>query len=195
MSTARWCLKSPHYPVHPSTPPWSHKGQCHGHEWTTHIPLLPCQSGLPFLKYGYFKLWPWNFKVKVMGVVKWQDYVVNPVSNWFISFLLHINQTNNSWDTAILKFDLEISKVKVICEVKGQCHIVYPVSNQCTSFLFHVNRTIHSWDMANRVFDLEKTHPKFWKIFTQNIVADRISPKSREIYLASYVVIETLVLT
>ena len=77
--------------------------------------------------------------------------------------LMHCNQTNNSGDRAILKFDLETSKVKVISEVKGQGHILYPVSNQCTSFSFHINQTNHSWDMAKIVFDLEKTHPKFLK--------------------------------
>ena len=48
------------------------------------------------------------------GVVKEQSRSVSPVSNWFASFLLHINQTNNSWDTytAISKFDLEQSKIK-----------------------------------------------------------------------------------
>ena len=84
----------------------------------------------------------------------------------FLSF--HINQTNNSGDRAISKFDLETSKVKVMSEVKGQGHILYPVSNQCTSSLFHINRTNHSWDMAKIVFDLEKTHPKFLKKICQN---------------------------
>ena len=83
-------------------------------------------------------------------------------------FSFHINQTNNSWDGAISKFDLETSKVKVMSEVKGQGHTLCPVSNQCTSFSFHINRTNHSWDMAKTVFHLEKTHPKFLKKICQN---------------------------
>ena len=75
----------------------------------------------------------------------------------FVSF--HINQTNNSWERAISKFDLETSKVKVMSEVKGQGHILCPVSNQCTSFSFRINWTNNSWDMAKIVLDLEKTHP------------------------------------
>ena len=43
-------------------------------------------------------------------------------------FIQTINQTNNSWDTAISKFDLETSKAKVMSEVKGQGHISYPLS-------------------------------------------------------------------
>ena len=89
------------------------------------------------------------------------------VSYWLTSFSFHINQTNNSGDRAISKFDLETSKVKVMSEVKSQGHILYPVSNQCTSFLFHINQTNHSWDMAKIVFDLEKTHPKFLKKITK----------------------------
>ena len=52
------------------------KGQ--GHEWghssnsqfgsnilSTHIPFVPCQSSLPFLRYSIFKIWPWKSRVKV----------------------------------------------------------------------------------------------------------------------------------
>ena len=134
----------------------------------THILFISCQSASPFLRYSNFRLWPWNSKVKVMGVVKGQCHTVGPVSHQLTSFSFHINQTNNSWDTAISKFDLETSKVKVMSEVKGQGHILYPVSNRCTSFSFHINRTNHSWDMAKIVFDLEKTHPKFLKKICQN---------------------------
>ena len=97
-----------------------------------------------------------------MGVVKGQGHTVGPVSYQFASFSFH-NQTNNSWDTAISKFDLEKSKVKVMSEVKGEGHIVYPVSNRCTSFLFPINRINHSWNMAKRVFDLERNTSEILK--------------------------------
>ena len=103
-----------------------------------------------------------------MGVAKGQSHIVSPVSDEFTSFSFHTNQSNNSWDTAISKFDLETSKVNVMSEVKGQSHILYPVSNRCTSFSFHINRTNHSWDTAKIVFDLEKTHPKLYKKIRQN---------------------------
>ena len=103
-----------------------------------------------------------------MVVVNGQGHTIGPVSYYLTSFSFNINQTNNSADRAISKFDLETSKVKVMREVKGQGHILYPLSNQCTSFLFHINRTNHSWDMAKIVFDLEKTHPKFVKKICKN---------------------------
>ena len=57
-----------------------HISQYHGHECMTHILFISCQSTVPFLRYSYFRLWPWNSKVKVMGVVKRQGYTVGPVS-------------------------------------------------------------------------------------------------------------------
>ena len=29
---------------------------------STHIPLIPCQSVIPFLRYNFFKIWPWKSK-------------------------------------------------------------------------------------------------------------------------------------
>ena len=67
---------------------WSSKG----HEWPTPVPFAQCQSTLPFLRHGYFKMWPWKSMVKAMSVV---------------------NRPSHSWDTAISKFDLVNP---------GQCH-------------------------------------------------------------------------
>ena len=95
-----------------------------------------------------------------------------------VCFLFVSHQSdNNSWDTAILKFDLQKSKVTVMGEVKDWGHIVNPISNQCTSFSFHINRTNHSWGMSNRVFDLQKTHPKFSKKNWQNTSFQQNSSK------------------
>ena len=116
-----------------------------------------------------------------MGVVKGQGHTIGPVSHQLTSFSFHTNQTNNSWDRTISKFDLEISKVKVMSEVQGQSHILYPVSNLCPSFSFHINRTNHSWDMAKIVFDLEKTDPKFLKKIAKIKVSKRTSPKSNHV--------------
>ena len=41
---------------------WGHssKSQCGSNILSTHIPFVPRQSALPFLKYSIFKVWPWN---------------------------------------------------------------------------------------------------------------------------------------
>ena len=143
MSTATPTSEVTRFTIRYIRPPhYGHISQYHGHEWMTHILFVPCQSTAPFLRYSNFRPWPWNSKVKVMGVVKGQCHTVGPVSYQLTSFSFHINQTSNSWDTAVLKFDLETSKVNVMSEVKGQGHILYPVSNRCTSFSFHINRVI-----------------------------------------------------
>ena len=118
----------------------SSKSQCESNILLTHIPFVPCQSGIPLLSYDFFKTWPWNSRVKVMDEVTVQSQNVGVTSY----------------------------RLKVMSEVKGQGHILYPVSNRCTSFSFHINRTNHSWDMTKIVFDLEKTHPKFLKRIRQN---------------------------
>ena len=37
---------------------------------STHIPFVPGQSAIPFLRYDFFKIWPWKSKVKVIVEVK-----------------------------------------------------------------------------------------------------------------------------
>ena len=93
------------------------------------------------------------------------NHIVSPVSYWLASFSFHINQTNNSRDTAISKFDLEISKVRVMSEAKrSRSHIVPSIQPMHFLFVSHQldNHSI-SWDMAKTVFELEETHPKFKK--------------------------------
>ena len=43
----------------------SSKSQCESNILSTYIPLVPCQSALPFLRYSIYKFWPWKSKVKV----------------------------------------------------------------------------------------------------------------------------------
>ena len=43
------------------------KSQCESNILSTHIPFVPFQSAIPFLRYDFFKICPWNSKVKVMG--------------------------------------------------------------------------------------------------------------------------------
>ena len=131
-------------------------------------PFRSLSIGRPIPEIKLFQTLTLKLQSQGHGCGQRQGHTIGSVSYQLPSFSFHINQTNNSGDRAILKFNLETSKVKVMSEVKGQGHILYPVSNQCTSFLFYINRTNHSWDMAKIVFDLEKTHPKFLKKICQN---------------------------
>ena len=55
---------------------WGHtsKSQCVSYILLTHIPFVQCQSGIPFLSYDFFKIWPWKSRVKVMGEVTVQSH-------------------------------------------------------------------------------------------------------------------------
>ena len=130
-------------------PQHGHTSQYLGHD--SHL-FRSMSIGRPIPETRLFQ----TLTLKLLGVVKGQGHTIGPVSYYFASFLFHINQTNNSWDTAISKFDLETSKVKVMSEVKCQGHILYPVSNRRLSFSFHINQTNHSCDMAKIVFNLEQ---------------------------------------
>ena len=88
---------------------WGHtlKSQWGSYMLSTHIPFVPCQLGIPFVSYDFFKIWPWKSKVKVMGEVKVQSHNVGLASYRITSFSFHVNRPSHSWDTAFSKFDLE----------------------------------------------------------------------------------------
>ena len=88
---------------------WGHtsKTQCWFNIISTHIPFIPNQLGIPFLSYDYFQIWPWKYRVKVMGGVTVQSHNVGLISYWLTFLSLHINRPFRSWDTAFSKSDLE----------------------------------------------------------------------------------------
>ena len=92
------------------------KIQSQGHGWgqswksqhrsniqSTHIRFVPCQSGIPFLSYDFFKIWPWKSRVKVTV----QSQNVGVTSYGLTSLLFHVNQPSHSRPTAFSKFHLE----------------------------------------------------------------------------------------
>ena len=81
----------------------SSKSQCESNILSTHIPLVPCQSALPFLRYSIFKIWPWKSMVKVIA----QDHTIGITPYQLIS---HVDRPSHSWDTVISKFDVENSR-------------------------------------------------------------------------------------
>ena len=54
------------------------KSQCESNILWTHIPFVPCQSPIPFLRYNFFKIWPWKSKVKVMEEVNIESRNMGP---------------------------------------------------------------------------------------------------------------------
>ena len=88
---------------------WGHssKSQCGSNILLAHIPFIPCQSGIRFLSYDFFKIWPWKSRVKVMGEVTVQSYNVGLASYRLTSFSFHVNRASHSWVMTFWKFDLE----------------------------------------------------------------------------------------
>ena len=79
----------------------------HPTSYPTHIPFVPSESTLPFLRYSNFKILPRKSKVKVMAEVKVWSHNVNVTSYWLASLSFHVNEPSHSWDTAFSEFDLE----------------------------------------------------------------------------------------
>ena len=84
-----------------------------------HICFFALQLYNPFLRYRYFKIWPWKSKVKDMGGVTGQGHIMGSMLYWFISLLLSVNLTIHSWDMSILKFGLKNPR-SMSPRVKGQ---------------------------------------------------------------------------
>ena len=100
---------------------WGHnsKSQCGSSILLTHIPFVPCQSALPFLRYSIFKSWPWKSRVKVIGEVTVQSHNVGLASYRLTTLSFHVLQPTHSWDTAFSKFDLENQGSRLW--VRSQC--------------------------------------------------------------------------
>ena len=95
------------------TPSWSLWRQCndshpshHGHKkiivmvMNDQLILLSFHvNRLPIVGITLF----YFFTLKIQFNGQRESHIVAPASNWFASFLFHINQTNNSWDRAISK--------------------------------------------------------------------------------------------
>ena len=123
------------------------KIQGQGHEWgeswkpqhgsnilSTHIPFIPCQSAIPFLRYDCFKIWPWKSKVNAMVEVKVQSHKVGVTSYRLTSLSFHVNRPSNSWDTAFSKFDLENRRSR--SWVRGKLKVTTWVQYSIDSHLF-----------------------------------------------------------
>ena len=74
----------------------------------THISLIACQSAIPFLRYDFFKIWPWKSKIKVMGEGNIESHKVGVTSYRLTSFSFHVNRPFHSWDKHFKNLSLKI---------------------------------------------------------------------------------------
>ena len=92
----------------------SSKSQCGSNILSIHIPFVPCQSALPFLRYIIFKIWPWKSRVKVMGEVTVQSHNVGLTSYRLTSLSFHVKRPSQSWVTTFF--------LNLTLKIKGQGH-------------------------------------------------------------------------
>ena len=131
----------------------SSKSQWESNILSTHIPFVQSQSGIPLLSDDFYKIWPWNSRVKVMDEVTVQSHNVGVTSYRLTSLSFHVNQPSHS-SYSIFKIWPWKPRVKVMGEVKVSSHNVGLTSYRLTYFLFHVNQASHSWVMTFSKFDL-----------------------------------------
>ena len=132
---------------------WGHnsKSQYWSSILLTHIPFVPCQSALPFLRYSIFISWPWKSRVKVIGEVTVQSHNVGLASYRLTSLFRSM-----SISPPILEVQhFQNLTLKIKGQGYGWGHNTGLTSYQLTSLLFHVNRASHSWVMIISKFDLE----------------------------------------
>ena len=160
----------------------------------SNIPFVQSQSSLSFLKEGYFKLWPWNNNVKVVGVVKVQDHTVSRVSKWYTFFFVSHQSIPDSY------FEFWPWKIRGQGWGQSQCHIVHKHPADAPPFWFHFNRINHSGDVKESVW-LWKSASEIFKVNLAKISnsiplkSDQIISMTRRIYIPSFVVIGRAVLT
>ena len=113
----------------------------HPTSYPTHIPFVPSESTLPFLRYSNFNILPWKSKVNVMAEVKVWRHNVSVTSYWPASLLFHVNGPSHSWDTAFSKFDLENPRSMAYLKAT----LVGTTPYQLISLSFDVDKPSHSY--------------------------------------------------
>ena len=113
--------------------------------------------GPPIPEIQYFQIWPCKSKVKVIA----QGHKVGITPYWLITPSFHIDRSTHSWDTAILKFDVENSRSRSWVRFKFKVKTWAQHSVESHPF-FHVNRTSHSWVMTFSNFDLVNQGSRSW---------------------------------
>ena len=170
--------------VHPPTPPWLPIGYGHGHEWSTHIPFISCQSAPPPSPHSSNKA-IWNFDLENTRSRSWvrskdksiqsAQYLIDFISLCFTSI----------WKQFLRYIYFEIWPWKSKGQGNGwgqsQGHVVHPVSNRCTSFFFTSIGPTIAEICPMECLTLRKHPQNFIRKLGKNRVGNRIRPKSNQI--------------
>ena len=75
------------------------------------------QSDQQFLKYSYFKIWPWNIQGQGHEWGQRSKSHIIPSIQPMHFFSFHINRTNHSWEMAKIVFDLEKTHPRILNKI------------------------------------------------------------------------------
>ena len=128
---------------------------------STHIPFVPSQSAIPFLRYSIFRLWPWKSKVMVMGEANVESHNMGITLYRLTSLLFHVNLPSHSWDTTFfLNLTLKIQghghgwgqswKIKSGCNILST-HIPFAPCQSAITFLRYSIFKIWPWKSKAKV--------------------------------------------
>ena len=119
------------------------KSQCESNILSTHIPFVPSQSAVPFLRYDFFKF---DGKSKVKEEVNIESHIMGPTIYRLTSISFHVNQPSHSWYDFFKIWPWK-SEVKVTREGNVENHKVGVTSYQLTFLSFHVKwtMTVHNY--------------------------------------------------
>ena len=120
------------------------KSQHESNILSTHIPLIPCQSAIPFLIWLFKNL---NLKIKGQGPGWGQSWKSQSGCNILSTHIPFVpcQSAQPFLRYSIFKIWPWKSKVKVMGEENVERHNMGPTYYRLTSLSFHVNRPSHPW--------------------------------------------------
>ena len=142
-------------------------GHCHDHEWSTHIPFIPCQSAL----YSSNKAIS-NFDLETASSMSWvwskgktiqsAHYLIDLLSFCFTS-------DNNSWETAFwhltLKNQRSRSGVRSNNSPSTQpMHLLFISHQSDQPFLRYVQKSVWPWKNTSEICQNKSFHQNPYKI-------------------------------
>ena len=123
---------------------------------STHIFFVPWQSAIPFLRYDFFKIWPWKSKVKVIVDVKVESHNMGPTFYRLTSLSFHGNRPSHFWDIFFL--------LNLTLKIQGEGEITMMLHNY-SSRQFHI--TLNGINPSSSFRDLgsAKSGPNLCQVF------------------------------
>ena len=147
---------------------WGHssKSQCGSSILSTHIPFVPSQSTLPFLRYSIFKIWPWKSRVmKIKGQGQMTMMLHNYKSRQF-------HRTSNGINLSSGFKDMGSAKCCLIWQVFGPWANPYGANGQITMTVHNyrsrqVHGTLNGVHPSSSFRDMRsaKSGPDLWQIW------------------------------